>query len=405
MGLSPATVTGRRFSLTLVLLALAGAAGAVSLGGDASATPGDAARAEAATLSARLSRLSAGEQGAVLRLYSARSLASAATARAQALAGRRATAAGQVRQTESLLEAKQRTQATLLAQLTRRLVEQYRTTTVDPLVVLLQEGSLQKALDTAALIRRANDADASLVSNLERTKRELAAQAVRLRAARDRLAAAVGAARAQVAVQRLRAGQESALIAELRSQEHLTTARIAQLQADAEQAAQVAAAAAASGSGGPGSGGSGSGGSGSGGSGSGGSGSGGSGSGGSGGSSGGSSTPSAPPAYSSGSASGGSTDGGGGDSGPPPAGRSETFEATAYSLTGTTATGIPTRLGVCATDPSVIPLGTRFRVSGYGDCIAADTGSAIQGHIIDVWLPTEAETSQWGRRQVTVTFY
>lgn len=399
MSRSSATSNGRRLGLTLPVVAAAAAAATLSLGGDASAKPGDAALAQAASLSASLGKLSATEQAAVLRLYSARSMATAATSRATALAGQRDEAQRQVTQNEDLLTAKKRTQATLLDRLTRRLVEQYRTDTVDPLVVLLQEGSLEKALDTAALNRRVNATDASIVSSLKRTKRDLAAEGARLSTARDRYAAAVTSARAQAAVQQQRASQESSLISSLHSQEHLTTARIAQLQADATKAAENAAAAAAAagagsgasatlGSSGPGS------------------------SGGSGGSAGAGSAASDPPPGSSSSSSSGSSGGGGSSTtsggtggGPPASGRSETFEATSYSLTGTTATGIPTRLGVCATDPSVIPLGTRFRVSGYGDCIAADTGSAIQGHIIDVWLPTEAQSAQWGRRQVTVTFY
>jgi 3D (Asp-Asp-Asp) domain-containing protein len=78
--------------------------------------------------------------------------------------------------------------------------------------------------------------------------------------------------------------------------------------------------------------------------------------------------------------------------------------STAYSLTGNTASGLPTARGVCAVDPSVIPLGTRFDVPGYGSCVAADTGSAIIGDRIDVWLPTLALAESWGRQQVTITF-
>jgi 3D (Asp-Asp-Asp) domain-containing protein/peptidoglycan hydrolase CwlO-like protein len=78
--------------------------------------------------------------------------------------------------------------------------------------------------------------------------------------------------------------------------------------------------------------------------------------------------------------------------------------STAYSLPGNTASGLPTGQGVCAVDPSVIPLGTRFDIPGYGSCVAADTGSAIIGDRIDVWLPTLALAESWGRRQVTITF-
>ena len=34
---------------------------------------------------------------------------------------------------------------------------------------------------------------------------------------------------------------------------------------------------------------------------------------------------------------------------------------------------------------------------------AVDTGGAIQGGKIDVWLPTMAQCLQWGIRDVTIT--
>ena len=52
----------------------------------------------------------------------------------------------------------------------------------------------------------------------------------------------------------------------------------------------------------------------------------------------------------------------------------------------------------------MIPMGTRFDVPGYGSCVAADTGSAIIGDRIDVWVPSEAKATRWGRRDVTITF-
>ena len=99
-------------------------------------------------------------------------------------------------------------------------------------------------------------------------------------------------------------------------------------------------------------------------------------------------------------------DGDGGYDSPPPAtgGSSYSMTATAYCLGGTTATGMRVGRGVIAVDPRVIPLGTRVHVSGYGDAIAADTGGAIQGNRIDVWLPC-GEAYAWGVRSVTVTVY
>ena len=88
-----------------------------------------------------------------------------------------------------------------------------------------------------------------------------------------------------------------------------------------------------------------------------------------------------------------------------PAGPGTTMvdEATGYALQGTTATGIPVGPGVVAVDPSVIPLGTRMTIPGYGEGIAADTGSAVRGRIIDLWFPTRAQALAWGRRTVTIT--
>jgi 3D (Asp-Asp-Asp) domain-containing protein len=80
-------------------------------------------------------------------------------------------------------------------------------------------------------------------------------------------------------------------------------------------------------------------------------------------------------------------------------------DAVAYSLPGKTALGIPVRKGVVAVDPTLIPLGTRMHVPGYGHSIAADVGHAIKGRIIDLWFPTTAKARQWGRRTVVITVY
>jgi 3D (Asp-Asp-Asp) domain-containing protein len=80
-----------------------------------------------------------------------------------------------------------------------------------------------------------------------------------------------------------------------------------------------------------------------------------------------------------------------------------TVVSTAYAIHGTTATGIRTRRGICATDPSVIPLGTQFDVPGYGRCVAADTGGDIKGNRIDVWVATEAEALTWGFKTLTIS--
>jgi 3D (Asp-Asp-Asp) domain-containing protein len=84
--------------------------------------------------------------------------------------------------------------------------------------------------------------------------------------------------------------------------------------------------------------------------------------------------------------------------------RQLTVSATCYDLPGRTATGMPVGQGVVAVDPSVIPLGTRMYVPGYGHGVAADVGGGIQGDIIDLWM-TPSQCAAWGRRTVTITIY
>ena len=88
------------------------------------------------------------------------------------------------------------------------------------------------------------------------------------------------------------------------------------------------------------------------------------------------------------------------------------MEATAYhpsaglkNPTFKTASGLPAKYGVIAVDPRVIKLGTLVFVEGYGFAIAADTGGAIKGNIIDVCLPTHSEVRNWGRRKVKVHIF
>jgi len=84
-------------------------------------------------------------------------------------------------------------------------------------------------------------------------------------------------------------------------------------------------------------------------------------------------------------------------------GRTLTVSSTGYSLPGRTATGLPVGWGVVAVDPSVIPLGTHLLIPGYGEAVAADTGSAVVGDDIDLWFPSIAQAQAWGRRSVTIS--
>ncbi|MBR3051519.1 MAG: peptidoglycan-binding protein [Selenomonadaceae bacterium] len=82
-------------------------------------------------------------------------------------------------------------------------------------------------------------------------------------------------------------------------------------------------------------------------------------------------------------------------------------EATAYSsaqagLSDYTALGTLCRRGVIATDPNIIPLGTRVFIPGYGYAVAEDTGGAIYGHKIDVAFDTVAECYEFGRQFIDI---
>ena len=88
-----------------------------------------------------------------------------------------------------------------------------------------------------------------------------------------------------------------------------------------------------------------------------------------------------------------------------------TVTATAYTAyctgcSGTTAYGIDLRANpnqkVIAVDPRVIPLGTKVWIEGYGVAIAGDTGGAIKGNKIDVFIPSYESAMAWGVKKVKI---
>lgn len=92
-------------------------------------------------------------------------------------------------------------------------------------------------------------------------------------------------------------------------------------------------------------------------------------------------------------------------------GKEITVSATAYTAdcqgcSGTTATGVDLKANpdakVIAVDPSVIPLGSKVYVEGYGYATAADTGSAIKGNRVDIFVPNEQDAVNWGVKNVKV---
>lgn len=84
----------------------------------------------------------------------------------------------------------------------------------------------------------------------------------------------------------------------------------------------------------------------------------------------------------------------------------ESYTATAYAFRGRTASGRLVGKGVIAADTRVLPMGTRVRLEAgtwSGVYTVSDTGGAIRGRKIDVWVPSTGEACRFGRRKVKLT--
>ena len=95
----------------------------------------------------------------------------------------------------------------------------------------------------------------------------------------------------------------------------------------------------------------------------------------------------------------------------PPTSYVQTFHgsSTAYTGGGITASGAAARRGLVAVNPKQIPYGSKLYIvaddgSVYGYCTAADTGGfAVKGSaLVDLYMDTQSECIQWGRRDVTI---
>lgn len=76
-------------------------------------------------------------------------------------------------------------------------------------------------------------------------------------------------------------------------------------------------------------------------------------------------------------------------------------QASAYTYTGrNTASGTVPAVGTVAVDPSVIPIGSRLYIEGYGYATAWDTGGAVRGNRIDLFMEDRAQCMKWGVRNV-----
>jgi peptidoglycan DL-endopeptidase CwlO len=289
-------------------------------------------------------------RSAVLELYAIESRLDATRAR---LAGLRARADAVERKRIAVQRHLRATRATLRAAeqlLAGRLRALYETGETDPLAVVFGAESVEDALTTLDGLAFAAEQDLAIIAQARTARSRLGRLSAALRARGAELARLARAAESEAASLERTRSERAAYIAHLAAQRESNAARLAAVEATAAAAtarartlAPVATSPAVA------------------------------------------SSPevASPPAV----ATGGTT---------------LTVSASGYALDSGTATGVPVGWGVAAVDPSVIPLGTRFVVPGYGSAIAADTGGTVVGSAIDLWFPTEAEALAWGRRTVTI---
>lgn len=93
---------------------------------------------------------------------------------------------------------------------------------------------------------------------------------------------------------------------------------------------------------------------------------------------------------------------------PPMPGAKLLFHATAYCKGKTTASGVNVRSGIAAADPDMLPVGSVISVNtgepkNSGIYTIMDTGPAVQGRILDLYMWSCHEALAFGRRQIQVT--
>jgi cystine transport system substrate-binding protein len=288
--------------------------------------------------------LAAQSHAALLQLYALESRLRQTEARIATLEARSADLAREQDSARRQLDAARENMAAANSQLGQRLRQLYVEGEVDPLAVLLGAESLDDALAAIDGLSRLADQDKEIIEQLTQARAALQAALARLAARRAALSAVLADAKAAHAELLRTQERQAAYLAGLRRQQELNRAQIARLMAEAaasEERSEELTSSIAA--------------------------------------------PAPAPA--------------------PQTGTRMTVSSTGYCLRGTTATGIPVGWGVVAVDPAVIPLGTRMFVPGYGEGVAADTGSAVRGAMIDVWFPTCAQALAWGRRTVTITLH
>ncbi|HVC21048.1 MAG TPA: 3D domain-containing protein [Vicinamibacterales bacterium] len=92
---------------------------------------------------------------------------------------------------------------------------------------------------------------------------------------------------------------------------------------------------------------------------------------------------------------------------PPEAGEQLTFAGTAYCKGTTTASGVAVRTGVAAADPTLLPVGSVVEINAplsrySGIYTILDTGPAVQGRHIDIYMWSCNDALVFGRRPIKV---
>jgi 3D (Asp-Asp-Asp) domain-containing protein/peptidoglycan hydrolase CwlO-like protein len=306
---------------------------------------------QADTLRSANAGLATKSQQVLLQLYSLESRLRQSELRIDALAARSAELEREQASAEQQLEVAREDMAAAHSQLGQRLRQLYVEGDVDPLAVLLGAESLDDALSALDGLNRLAEQDKDIIAQLTRAKEALRTAVARLASRRAEVRAAAAEAKAAHAYLVRTQAHQAAYLAGLHRQQALNRTQIANLSTRATASEERSEELTESSGGG------------------------------------GAQPPPPPPP-------------------PPPAdGRAMTVSSTGYCLRGSTATGIPVGWGVIAVDPTVIPLGTRMFVPGYGEGVAADTGSAVKGATIDLWFPTCAKALAWGRLTVTITLH
>ena len=83
------------------------------------------------------------------------------------------------------------------------------------------------------------------------------------------------------------------------------------------------------------------------------------------------------------------------------------FAATAYCKGTTTASGVNVRTGIAASDPDLLPVGSVIQVDRLGEryngiYTIMDTGPAVQGRQLDIYMWSCNEALELGRRDAAV---